>query len=665
MKELLDTGVQFGLDYYEGEEALIGKIKGYSAAVRENLATGSYGLLLWVRAGEYAAIKSPEDYLNEQKKLSPDLIRNFRVTERGIAVALARTEDAFTNLTHLKRFLYDFVDYLSLNFYVNCCCECGAAENLGIYDANGVITQACGKCGAGYRPILPAAEKPDFAREIKTDTSFSSGAVGTAAPAAFAEESVPKITEADEPLMENQSAVALPTAFTEESAKKITEADEPPAENRPDAGLFADFVEETAPKEAENGFESLLFGAEEEKKPEPPRSALFEEMEREYLREQAEAAESAPMEVPEDDGFDDMFFDEAYEEPPELPPEEPKREPVPEMGFSELLINDDGEVELKKEEPEVDDGTVVTEIHDDSNDGAPIDVTEIESLVLNPTITTGHPQLDAEETPLGPGGHVPLVNPNANREEKQVSPPDGPDAVMPLEENKNAYAASVRARPADEGGGYAAGYASSNDMIDRDARGEGFSKKRRSAPPPAYNQAQEHGAGLSGTQAPPPYDPSSIHSTYAGRISQSSNAFMGIIGALTCGVIGVVIWVLIACFLNMISRFGAISIVLTTFGGYYLAGRAMDKKGIVISSVLSLFMTFAGVVTTTAAAVRESIANMFGVEISFFETLNWLNYFLQTDAEIKSGFMGNLGISFVVTGISVVVSFIYLWRLAD
>lgn len=662
MKELLDTGVQFGLDYHEGEEALIGTIKGYSAAVRENLATGSYGLLLWVKAGEYAAIKSPEDYLNEQKRLSPELIRNFRVTERGIAVALARTEDAFANLTHLKRFLYDFADYLSLNFYVNCCCECGAAENLGIYDANGVITQACGKCGAGYRPILPAPENPDFSREIKTDASFSASGIGAAAPAAFAEKSAQKNTETDEPL----------------------------AENRPAAELSADFAGESAPKEAENSFESLLFGAEEEKKPEPPRSALFEEMEREYLREQAEAAASMPAEadrfldigrsimaeavgsasaeIPEDDGFDDLFFDEAYEEPPELPPEEPKREPVPEMGFSELLINDEGEVELKKEEPEEDDGTIVTEIRDDSNDGAPIDVTELESLVLNPTVTTGHPQLDAEETPLSRDGKVPLVNPNANREEKQVSSPDGPDAVTPLAEDKNAYAASVRARPTDGNSSYAVGYASSNNMIDRDARAEGFSKKRRSAPPPAYNLEQEHGAGLSSVQAPPPYDPGSIHSTYAPRISRSSNAFMGIIGALTCGVVGVVIWVLIAYFLNflnMISRFGAIAIVVTTFGGYYLAGRAMDKKGIIISSVLSLFMTFVGVVTMTAVNVRESIANVFGVEISFFETLNWLNFFLQTDADIKGEFMGNLGFSFIATGISVVVSFIYLWRLAD
>lgn len=633
MKELLETGVQFDLNYYESEEALIGKIKGYSAAVRENLATGSYGILLWVRAGEYAAVKPPEDYLNEQKRFSPDLIRNFRVTERGIAVALARTEDAFANVTHLKRFLYNFADYLSLNFYVNCCCECGAAGELGIYDANGVITQACGTCGAGYRPILPAAEKPSF--EHKEDALFSGSGIGAVGSAAFAEE----------------------------SALKITEADKPPAESLPEqAEPVADFAVENPRSESADGFGSLLFGAEEEEKPEPPKSALFEEMEREFLREQAEAVETALPETPEDDGFDDLFIDGAYEEPPELPPEKPKREAVPEVGFSELLINDDGEVELKKEEPEEDDGTVVTEIRDDSNDGAPIDVTEIESLVLNPTVTTGHPQLNAEETPLGFDGRVPLVNPNSNREERQVSPPDGPDAVTPLSEENNAYAAS--ARPADRDGSYAVGYASSGNMIDRDARGMTVEDKRRSAPPP-YNQKQEYGAGLSGASAPAPYDPSSIHSDYARHVFRRSNAFMGIIGALTCGVIGVVIWVLIAYFLNLITRFGAIAIVLTTFGGYYLAGRAMDKKGIVISSVLSLFMTFVGVVTMTAVDVRTSIAEAFGVEISFFETLNWLNYFVQTDAAIKGEFMGNLGFSFVATGISVIVAFIYLWRQAD
>lgn len=608
MKELLETGVQIGLTYHEEADALIGNIKGYSAAVRENLATGSYGILMWNKKGEYAAIKPADEYLKEQKKLYPDLIKSFRVTDLGIAVALNRADDAFTNITNLKRFLYDFADYLSLNFYVNCCCECGAEEELSVCDANGVIAQTCAKCGAGYRPIfaVPAAEK---------------------------------------------RAVGRTPAPKEKTEEEPAVREEPREEEAPAAAV-------------EDSFDSLLFGAEQEAKPEPPRSALFEETEREFLLEQ-EAAESAPVEASEDDGFDDLMFDDIYEEPPEIVPEQPKRDPVPEVGFSELLINDDGEVELKKEEPEVDDGTVVTEIRDDSNDGAPIDVTAIESLVLNPTITTGHPQLDAEETPLGRDGKVPLVNPNANREEKQVSSPDGPDAVTPLSADKNAYAASARAaQSTDRGGVYAVGYASADRMIDRDAPDPRFTGKAKREAPPPYRQAQEYGAGLSGSNAPPPYDPSSVAASYAHHRAyrSSSNAFMGIIGALTCGVVGVVIWVLIAYFFNMITRFGAVAIVFTTFGGYYLAGRSMDKKGIILSSFLSLFMTFVGVVAMTVVDVRGAISEAFGVEISFFDALNWINYFVQSDASIRGEFLGNLGFSFIATGISVLVAFIYLWH---
>lgn len=627
MRELLETGVQIALAYREEDNALIGNIKGYSAAVRENLATGSYGVLMWIRKGEYAAVKPADEYLSEQKKLYPDLIKNFRVTDLGTAVALNRADDAFTNITNLKRFLYDFADYLSLNFYVNCCCECGAEEELSICDANGVIAQVCAKCGAGYRPILavPAAGKRPAVRE--------------AAPKEIVEEK---------------------PAEREAAPKEITE--EKPVEREEKASAAAE----------EDGFESLLFGAEEAK-PEPPRSALFEETEREFLREQAEAAESAPMEAPEDDGFDDLMFNDIYEEPPEIVPEEPKRDPVPERGFSELLINDDGEVEIKKEEPEEDDGTVVTEIHDDSNDGAPIDVTEIESLVINPTVTTGHPQLDAEETPLGRDGKVPLVNPNANREEKQVSSPDGPDAVTPLSEDKNAYAASARsARESDKGGAYAVGYASADRMIDRDKPDSRFAGKVKREAPPPYRQQQEYSAGLSGSNAPPPYDPSSAASYYARHRAYQlkSNAFMGIIGALTCGAIGAAVWVLLAYFFDvyffdMIGRFGGITIVFSTFGGYYLAGRSMDKKGIVLSSLLSLVMTFVGVVSMTVADIHGVISEAFGVEISFFDTLNWINYFVKTNTSIRGELLSNLGFSFLVTGISVVVAFIYLWRQTD
>ncbi|MCM1335299.1 MAG: hypothetical protein NC084_12760 [Bacteroides sp.] len=628
MKELLETGVQLGLTYHEEEDALIGNIKGYSAAVRENLAAGSYGILMWIKRGEYAAVKSADDYLEDQKRLYPDLIKNYRVTELGTAIALNRASDDFTNVTNLKRFLYDLADHLSLNFYENCCCECGGTEELSIREVDGVIAQVCAKCGERHRS---SSAKSDQSPQKAQDA--------------------PQL----DPSQKDKQIKIQDPAPREESAL-MDEAILSPLPDAPDE----------PPKALEDeGFSSLLFSDREEEKPEPPRSALFEEAEREFREEQARAAAEAAETAgePEDDGFDDLMFDEIYEEPPEIVPEEPKRDPVPEIGFSELLINDDGEVELKKETPEEDDGTVVTEIRDDSNDGAPIDVTAIESLVLNPTVTTGHPRLDAEETPLGRDGSVPLVNPNANREEKQVSSPDGPDAVTPLSAEKNAYAASASAAPEEKkDGAYAVGYASADMMIDRDAPDRSYRGAEKRPAPTPYSEGREYGG-----EAPPPYDPASVASSYAHHRAYraSSNAFMGIIGALTCGVVGVAIWVLIAYYLNVIGSLGAVAIIFTTFGGYYLAGRSMDKKGIVISAILSLGMTFVGVAAMTVVDVHSAISEAFGKSISLFDTLGWIGYFIRSDASIRGDFLENLGFSFLVTGISVVVSCIYLWRQAD
>ena len=153
MKELLETGVNIGLSYDKRLDGLIGQIKGYSVVVKENNQTGSYGCLLWVRKGDYAAIKSAEDYLAEQVTSNPDLVKNFRVAERGIAAALVKTSDSFRNITNIKRFLYDLTSFLSLNFYVSCCYDCGKTAELGIYSADGVPVQCCGACGEKYEFI--------------------------------------------------------------------------------------------------------------------------------------------------------------------------------------------------------------------------------------------------------------------------------------------------------------------------------------------------------------------------------------------------------------------------------------------------------------------------------------------------------------------------------
>lgn len=669
MQELLNTGVNFTLEYDEKENAMIGQVKGYSAAVRENLATASYGCLLWVKRG-IAAGERAEDYLEAMKLSQPEYLKNYRVAANGIAIALNRSGDSYKNITGLKRFLYDFADFLSQNGYVNCCCECGAEYDLGIYQTGQVITQVCSGCGEKYtiimkvnssapkmsEPSAPIFAEPaeefsldDYAEELRRKAEIAEKSEPDAelhetdieknydAPAAREDGISSLLTEIapTEPQSNAFSAdigglnkneinrtdeVSLSELMFDENEKPAEETPAPQKNVSIDSLLFteqksAPEPETQKPEEdydctplSERGdmeFESLLAGNSEEKKPEPPKSEIFEAAEREY------AAEQAKMQKTEPEKFD----------------------------INELLLNENGEIELQEVKPEVDDGTVVTEIRDDSNDGEKIDVEEIKSLVNAPTVTTGHPQLSAEETPLEADGSVPLVNPNANREEKRVSPVDGPDAVTPLAAN---YAPPTALYEEEKPRTLPPGFADSSNMIDRDE-------------PVRYG-------------APAPYEPNSSYSSYVHTIdrgTQGSNAIMGIIGALTCGMIGVAIWVAIAMGLNIISWWGGIALTATTFGGYYLAGRALDKKGIVISAVITIVMMLIGVAAMSAIDVRDTFTATAGTDISLFDALHWITYLMSLEPSIKSAFIKNLGFSFLVTLIADISVASTFWRKAD
>lgn len=666
MQELLNTGVNFTLEYDEKENAMIGQVKGYSAAVRENISTGSYGCLLWVKQGASAAEKA-EDHLEALKKQQPEYLKNYRVTARGIAIALNRSGDPYKNITGLKKFLYDFADFLSKNGYINCCCECGAEHDLGIYQTGQVIAQECSGCGEKYTLIMkvssPVQKKSAFAAPVSDEPaagfSLDNYAEELRRKAELAEKSEldVKLHEIEE--KEDKSAASeedissllteiaptepqsndLPADIGELDKKKkdsdeealfselMFDANEKPAEEEkpaPQKNISIDsllFTEQPLPsaepekprgdydctplsERGDMGFEALLAGSAEAKKTEPPKSEIFEAAEREFAAEQAKSQKNEP------EKFD----------------------------INDLLLNENGEIELQEVKPEVDDGTVVTEIRDDSNDGENIDVEEIESQVNAPTVTTGHQQLSAEETPLEADGSVPLINPNANREEKMVSPADGPDAVTPLAVNY-AQPTSLdeeKTKPLPPG------FADSSNMIDRDE-------------PVHYG-------------APAPYDPNSNYSSYVRPFDgggTKSSAVMGIIGALTCGMLGVVIWVLIAAGLNIISWWGGIALAATTFAGYYFAGRALDKKGIVISAVITVVMMLAGVAAMTAIDVRDMFAKTFGTDISLFDALHWVTYLMSLEPTVKRAFIENLVFSFIVTVIADIGVANFFWKKAD
>ncbi len=645
MRELLNTGVNIGLDYYDGYDALIGQIKGYSVAVKENLSTGSYGCLFWARKGEFGTLTTAGQYLEEQKQKNPEFIKKFMVNDTGVAVALTRSSDDFANVNNLKRFIYDFTTELSRNNYVNCCCECGSAENLSIYDTDGAVAQACPSCGVKYIFICAcknssSASLSSFGASVaseKTETSTADVAVAYAE--ASASEKAAILTPVEE------SAVVSEEKKGESPFAEFEYRREEKKEESAPAPVSSAAEEEFSLKEFEyNPEEKIVEEPINEVKEEPAdlSALMFDEADKEEVSETQtiEPAENTPEE-----NFDTFLYEEAKPEP-ERPRslifEQAEREFAEEkarMAAEEArldrevdnLLIENGDIVLKEITPETDDGSNdVTEVYDDSNDGEDFDIEEIESTVEMPTVTTGHPQLEAEETPLEADGSVPLINPNSHREERHVSAVDGPDAVQPLDYGQ--------ARVTYE--------KLSDETAPRFSAGDGINR--------GYNNT-----------TPPPYNPASAHSSYtrSASFADDSNVPMGIIGALVMGLIGLVIWIAFAHFLDIISVWGCLAIIFTVYGGYYLGGRSLDKKGIVISFILTLVMVFAGVVGMSVFDVMADFKEEYDLAISFADAFEWTIGSLDVEVTRKA-FVTNAVISMGATLIGNIIAAVNFWKKA-
>lgn len=644
MKELLETGVNIGLSYDKRLDGLIGQIKGYSVVVKENNQTGSYGCLLWVRKGDYAAIKSAEDYLAEQVTSNPDLVKNFRVTERGIAAALVKTSDSYKNITNIKRFLYDLASFLSLNFYVSCCYDCGKTAQLGIYSAEGVPVQCCGACGEKYEfifrleedddSLFPAAE-PKKEENISFDNLLADGKEEEQ-PEPAAQKASEKLTKEEESELffkEIPAPKAEPAPKREEVKANEDKTDisglmfaaseakkpEPVVQHRAAEKLTAEEeselflteipgeAAEPAPKEEvkesedKTDISALMFGASEEKKLEPPKSEIFEQAQREFeLQKQKEAQEKQSAQGKEEFSLKELMVSDIREE---------------NNGGEDLTIPGDDPEDKVGHSEEI----AVTEIYDDSNEGEDIDVTEIESTVSKPTVTTGHQQLTAKETPLDKDGNVPLMNPNAVDKSNIPSAVDGPDAVMPSAYTKPMPTAEHSATPPP-------GYATATD----DPRAE---------PAPAAKANPYTYQGASFTYLPP-----------------ESNAVTGILGAFVLAVLGVAVWVIIAQ-MGFLSYIGSLAIIGAVFGGYRLAGGSMDKKGIAISAVISVVMNVLGFGITLVIEVQKVIHDCFGYSISFLDAIDWVTFSL-TESGASVSLLIDMGVSmlFMIVGLVGVVT---------
>lgn len=574
MKELLNTGVSLSLEYCPEIDGLIGRIKNYSVAVRENNETGSYGVLLWVKEGDYSAVTSVSDYLADRVNSDSDMVKNFRVQERGVAVALRKTDDPYTNVNTIKRFIIDITGILSVNFYKSCCYRCAGTENLGIYLDNGVPTQYCSACSAGKKLLK------DFP-ETKAAQSLSFEALMPKAETIAAVESVLGNGKSEDFGGLLSEIKTDNTSFPEAEPFKTTAPESAAAENKADDDIAELLTEmktdydgsyDTEIKREDipdnTDISGLMMGVAEEKKAEyvPPRSELFEKIEREYREEQ----KNAPKIEEKDDlsGFMVTPLDFAGSKEDEI----------------KVVENSDGPIGHN-------DKIAVTEIRDDSNDGEDIDVTEIESTISKPTVTTGHEQLTALETPLDENGNVPLMNPNAESNDNKPSPVDGPDAVLPAVSNKPMPKAEEVSKIA--------------------------------APPPGYAQMEsDPRAEVQRLPQPPrPYDAPAYVAPIDWGIPDS-NPLLGILGALVLAVFGVLIWSFIGR-LGYISYIGSIALVASIYGGYRLAGGSMDTKGKVICTVLSLLLTFVSSWIVIVLNTQAQIHDIFGYNISFFNAIPW------------------------------------------
>ena len=366
----------------------------------------------------------------------------------------------------------------------------------------------------------------------------------------------------------------------EEEAEEMPEVEIPSSDNNEDIGDLltetktdydGSYDNEVKKEEIPDNTDisALMMGAAEEKAAEyiPPKSELFEKIEREYLEEQKNAPKTE-----EKNDFSDFMVT-----------------PLDNMGTKEDFVT----VTEANEGPiGHNDKIAVTELRDDSNDGEDIDVTEIESTISKPTDTSGPEQLTALETPLDENGNVPLMNPNAESDDNRPSPVNGPDAVLPSVSNK------PMPKQEENTGVTPPGYAKMED----DPRAEAPDTQRLPEPPRPYD-------------AP----------AYVAPINwgiPDSNPVMGIIGALAFAVLGVLVWSLIGR-VGYISYVGSIALVASVFGGYRLAGGSIDTKGKVICTILSLLLTFVSFWVVLVLNVQDQIHSVFGFNISFFNAIEW------------------------------------------
>jgi len=650
MKELLETGISTDLGYSGRCDALIGDIKGLSVVIKENNVTKSYGVLIWVKKKNSTSDDELYSYLSEQVAAKPHIIKHFKTTGRGAALALVKYNDSVRNIKNINRFLGDLSDDLYAHDYVNCCYACGRTDDLAVYENGGAVVQYCSACAKGVR--IQAGDLPAPKEEAAPGGAAAAAATGSdEEETGSLEDILAELNDMageyggeDEAVYDGGSDDAGSSADDDLSDFMVDSSSVP--EEKPAVSQAEEYDRgETVP---DSSLDSFMFKEEDAVRNSADEPAFGDA--NTYIDEDTEKSAGADLDGLMFDG-NDTGTDEpdGYKDAAEEDVENANiyglmvgsEQEIAEAGDSEVKVlatteigeGTDIQVTVQDEEEVGGSGDIqVTELIDDSNDGEDIQIEALNSDFNMPTDTKGN-EIHASETPLGKDGTVPMVNPNSDYADTKPSYTRDKNAVRAFAygsyDNANTAAEPVRydGRPI----GYKGSDPRMGDEVGSVSRD--YSRQNAARLAPDAKPLRKEGYRVVSKADPARMKPvmAGKHASYAAA-SYTSNALIGTIAALLFGVIGCALWCCVGYLLGLMgmldntARLIIMSVLgffpaLAVFLGYRIGGDCYDIKGIVIASVVSVVCDVLGVFAVLIAGEMQAKAAEYGYGIGIDKAL--------------------------------------------
>ena len=703
MKELLETGNSGSLGFNEQYNALVGKVDRLSTVIKENDETKSYGCLIWVRSTDGVSDNELNDYLSRQVADMPHVIKHFKATERGAAIALVKYNDPARNMHNISRFLTDLSEDLFAHGYRNCCYSCGKTDDLAVYGNGTSVVQYCAGCAKGEpvridlnaddieRMAYEEAERAviEAAENSVTDEPEEPVDYTEIANLAAEESSIDELfTDGTEAAAEEVPAGAAEIVGAAENIEELSEFmvgdDEDasagaPGEDPADIhivessggedlfGLDGLIVDSAATQEAaaaeENGesdedvfaaIDKELFGTGEapDKSAEPAFGSANDYKEGPAEDEKKSAGNK-------DNADNANIYGLMLGTERDLSEKEDIVLEVTELNINGTNRGEDLNFEKDDEDEDVDPNVEVTELYDDSNEGDDFDIEELDGDFNMPTDTSGK-QMTASETPLEKDGSVPMVNPTSDFAETKPSSVADKNAVRAFAygsyDNANTAEEPVRfdgrpkgykgsdPRMGDEMGSVSRDYSRQNA-----ASFAGGKKNMRLSEQRVVNRGSIY-ASKSGKSLP--------NRSYYG----SSNAVIGTVAAVLFALIGCAVWVGVGILLGISGDPDIMRIVIMSalgllpavgaFVGYRIGGDCYDIKGIVIASVVSVVMDAVGLAAVLISENMQALKAEVGYLISIDKAVN------NVLTEISGGISVQIWAAIAVMTVTLVASII-------